>query len=93
MGTSSCLVQTQVVNEARPAVGIVQFAERTAVDLVALATHGRGGLVRLFLGSVADKVLRSASVPLLICRPRVRQGNGQHAGQLPTPSMAEPASK
>lgn len=37
---------------------------------MALATHGRGGLARLLLGSVADKVIRGASAPVLIYRPR-----------------------
>jgi nucleotide-binding universal stress UspA family protein len=39
------------------------------VDLIAMATHGRGGLPRLFLGSVADKVLRGCHTPLLVYRP------------------------
>lgn len=37
-------------------------------DLIALATHGRGGLRRLALGSVADKVIRGAATPVLVCR-------------------------
>ena len=39
------------------------------MDLIAVATHGRGGLPRLVLGSVADKVLRAASVPILVVCP------------------------
>jgi nucleotide-binding universal stress UspA family protein len=38
------------------------------VDLIALATHGRRGLPRLFLGSVADKVVRGSPVPVLVYR-------------------------
>lgn len=34
-----------------------------------MSTHGHGGLTRLILGSVTDKVLRSASVPVLVFRP------------------------
>ncbi len=41
-----------------------------AADLVALATHGYRGLSRLFLGSVADKVIRGAHVPVLVWRPK-----------------------
>jgi hypothetical protein len=39
-----------------------------AVSLIALETHGRRGLPRLLLGSVADKVIRGASVPVLVHR-------------------------
>jgi nucleotide-binding universal stress UspA family protein len=42
------------------------------VGLVALATHGRGGIKRLAIGSVADKLVRTAPRPLLIYRPRGR---------------------
>ena len=52
-----------ILNVARP--------ERVAV--VALATHGRGGLRRLILGSVADKLVRGADVPVLVCRPTGRR--------------------
>jgi hypothetical protein len=37
--------------------------------MIAMATHGRSGWSRLALGSVADKVMRAASVPLLLHRP------------------------
>lgn len=52
-----------------PAAAILSFARDHAVDLIAMETHGRGGLTRLLLGSVADKVLRSAAVPVLLHRP------------------------
>jgi nucleotide-binding universal stress UspA family protein len=54
----------------RPAVhGILEEARTQAPQLIALATHGRSGLARLFLGSVADKVVRGSLVPVLVCRP------------------------
>ena len=40
-------------------------------DLVAMTTHGRGGLKRLFLGSVADKVIRGGTKPVLVVRPPI----------------------
>jgi nucleotide-binding universal stress UspA family protein len=43
-------------------------------DLVAIATHGRSGVPRLMLGSVADKLIRSADTPVLVCRPRKGRG-------------------
>jgi nucleotide-binding universal stress UspA family protein len=48
---------------------ISTWAERHGADLIALATHGYGGATRLLLGSVADKLLRSATVPVLVWRP------------------------
>jgi nucleotide-binding universal stress UspA family protein len=41
----------------------------THIDLVAMTTHGRGGLERLWLGSVADQLVRSTHVPILLLRP------------------------
>ncbi|MFN8446275.1 MAG: universal stress protein [Caldilineaceae bacterium] len=44
-------------------------ARSEQVDIVAMATHGRSGIMRLMLGSVAEGVLRSISVPVLLVRP------------------------
>jgi nucleotide-binding universal stress UspA family protein len=53
-----------------PAVEILQRAHGSpAVDLVVIATHGRGGAARLTVGSVADKVIRGAVCPVLTVRP------------------------
>lgn len=51
------------------AAATILDAARESADLIAMATHGRGGLRRLFLGSVSDKVLRGASLPVLLVRP------------------------
>jgi nucleotide-binding universal stress UspA family protein len=48
---------------------ILAYVERTSGSLVAIATHGRSGLGRWLLGSVADKVIRSSSRPVLVIRP------------------------
>jgi nucleotide-binding universal stress UspA family protein len=45
-------------------------AHAPATSMVALATHGRGGLRRLVLGSVADKLVRAGELPVLVTRPR-----------------------
>jgi nucleotide-binding universal stress UspA family protein len=47
---------------------IIDYANQHAVDLIIMATHGRSGLRRWVYGSVADKVLRGAKVPILIVR-------------------------
>jgi len=62
-------VRTHVVAEDRPALGILNEAEGEHAGLIALETHGRGGLARLFFGSTADKVVRGAHVPVLVHRP------------------------
>ena len=53
----------------RPAEIISEFAQRNKVDLVAIATHGRSGISRWIFGSVADKIVRSSSVPVLLVKP------------------------
>ena len=51
-----------------PAAEIVAAATSWGADLIAMATHGRGGLGRLLFGSVAEAVLRAAPVPVLMIR-------------------------
>jgi nucleotide-binding universal stress UspA family protein len=47
---------------------IIQYAEANHIDLIAMCTHGRTGLARWSLGSVADRVLRAGSTPILLVR-------------------------
>jgi nucleotide-binding universal stress UspA family protein len=61
-------VETKVLL-GKPAETITDFVRREKVDFVALATHGRGGISRWVFGSVADKLVRSLSVPMLLIRP------------------------
>jgi nucleotide-binding universal stress UspA family protein len=58
------------------ASAILDYAQQHAVDLIALETHGRAGLARWIIGGVADKVIRAATVPVLLHRP---QGGGEWA--------------
>ncbi len=51
-----------------PADKIVEYAEDKKISLIAMSTHGRTGLARWVLGSVTDKVLHSAKVPILLAR-------------------------
>jgi nucleotide-binding universal stress UspA family protein len=60
--------KTRIIAHAHPATAILNEAASCEYDLLALETHGRHGLPRLFLGSVADKVVRGASVPILLHR-------------------------
>jgi nucleotide-binding universal stress UspA family protein len=63
---------TSVVVDWPPAVAILADADANGVDMIALETRGHSGLTKLVLGSVADKVLRGATVPVLLQRPDAR---------------------
>jgi len=69
MRARGLVVRTRVTS-APPALAIIDAARKHTADLIALSTHGRGGLARLLLGSVADTVVRGAGVPVLLQRPR-----------------------
>ena len=56
-------VHTAVV-EGKPSREIVRYAEANDCDLVVMGTHGRGGIDRLLLGSVAESVIRASAVPV-----------------------------
>jgi nucleotide-binding universal stress UspA family protein len=49
---------------------ITEYAEANEIDLIAMCTHGRTGLARWALGSVADRVLRAGNIPLLLVRAK-----------------------
>jgi len=52
-----------------PGYTIVGYARESGVGLIALSTHGRSGLKRLIMGSVAEHVLRESGLPVLVIRP------------------------
>ena len=54
--------------EGGPSREIVAYAERTGADLVLMGTHGRGGINRILIGSVAERVVRTSTVPVLTVR-------------------------
>jgi nucleotide-binding universal stress UspA family protein len=64
--TRGFTVQTTVVSHGQPPVAILELAQSLSADLIALKTHGRHGIGRLVMGSCADKVLRGASIPVLL---------------------------
>jgi len=64
----------RTVTEVGPAAdGVVGTAEKLHAGLIIMATHGRGGLDRWALGSVADKVMRLADCPTMLVRPTGRE--------------------
>ena len=56
--------------EGSPSREIVDFATEEGCDLIVMGTHGRGGIDRLLLGSVAERVVRGSPVPVLTVRVR-----------------------
>jgi nucleotide-binding universal stress UspA family protein len=70
-----------MVVPARDAAGeILPQAQLTAADLIAMATHGRSGVGRWMLGSVAEKVLRAAVTPVLLVRSPSPEPSEGHRG-------------
>lgn len=67
--TSGLTVRTHVAVDDSPSRGILDYAAESGAGLIAMATRSRGGLERVLLGSVADKVLRSTDRPLLLWNP------------------------
>ena len=57
-----------VVMSATPAAAIVSYADEHHIDLIVMGTHGRGAVAHLLLGSVAEKVVRTAPCPVLTVR-------------------------
>lgn len=67
----------RVSNEGSPATEVVDYATAADCDLVVMGTHGRGGIDRLLLGSVAERVVRNSPVPVLTVRVgEVPDGSG-----------------
>jgi nucleotide-binding universal stress UspA family protein len=56
-----------------PFDSIMNTCKKEHIDLVVMTTHGKSGLKRAILGSVADKVVRDTRVPALVIRPRQRK--------------------
>lgn len=60
--------------EGHPSDVIIERATALKADLIAMTTHGRGGIARALLGSVADEVIRKAPCPMLLVR--MNEGHG-----------------
>ncbi len=62
------IIKHKISVSENPADEIIKAEEEVNADLVAMSTHGRSGISRFAIGSVADKVLRGGSVPVLMVR-------------------------
>ena len=61
---------TCVVTRGSAGEAIIDYAHHEEIDLIAIATHGHGGLGRVIFGSVADHVLRESGLPILVIKPK-----------------------
>jgi len=61
-------VRPVVIVSNAPAVSIVSYAKEARADLIVMGTHGRGPMAHLFMGSVAERVVRLAPCPVLVVR-------------------------
>jgi len=75
------------VQMGEPDAGIITAATERNADLIVMATHGRTGLRRITIGSVAGNVLRAGNTPLLLVRPAM-----PHQADLPAPEVSVPGS-
>jgi nucleotide-binding universal stress UspA family protein len=64
---------TAMLREGTPQAEIVRAARRPGVELIVIGTHGRTGLSRLLLGSVASRVVGLASCPVLTVSPNAHR--------------------
>lgn len=76
-----------VIRLGDPRTEIINEAERHAAPVIVMASHGRGGLSRLFLGSVATRILQAAPSPVLIVRA---QNTGQEPEAVALKSITVP---
>jgi len=74
------IVQKEISGD-RPADVILRYAEEQGVDLVVMGTHGRGGVERMILGSVAERVVRQAPCPVMT----VRSSGGMQVNRILVP--------
>jgi nucleotide-binding universal stress UspA family protein len=63
----------RVVRDGVPFLEILRYAQEADVDLIVLGTHGRTGLSHVLMGSVAERIVRKASCPVLTVRPAGHQ--------------------
>lgn len=72
---------------------LLNLADEVEADLIVVGTHGRRAIGRVLVGSVADKVMRHASCPVLVMRPRRYQSLGGQVPEPPCPACVEARTK
>ncbi len=67
-GGSPVTLEARAVENVGASAGIVETAKSEAADLIVMGSHGRSGIARLMLGSVANRVLAESQIPVLVVR-------------------------
>jgi nucleotide-binding universal stress UspA family protein len=67
-GGESVPLEVHAIENVSASTGIVQTAKDKGADLIVMGSHGRSGIARLMLGSVANKVVAESPIPVLIAR-------------------------
>jgi len=80
----------QFMTEGDPADRIVDAADQFGADLIVLGTHGRGRISQFFLGSTAEAVIRRATCPVLVARPRRAHAPADVGHSAPAPAPPNP---
>jgi nucleotide-binding universal stress UspA family protein len=70
---STLKVVTAMRTLRSPAYGITTYAQENAIDVIVVGTHGRGAVEHLLMGSVAERVVRTAPCPVLTVRAHERE--------------------
>ena len=87
--TSSAAVSTDVAGTIIKLAEQTEGDESSSCDLIAIATHGRGGLRRMVMGSVTEHLLGSTRLPLLIVRPHEAETKGEEPGETTAVEVTE----
>lgn len=83
----SALLQAQGLKTSIAVTGgpvadaILDYADAIGADLIAMSTHGRSGVARWLIGSVADRVVRGSPMPVLLIRPAAEPASEAHAAE------------
>ena len=62
---------SMLIRDGAVAPVIIAVSEEINADIIAMSTHARTGVAHLFLGSVAEKILRASKLPIMLIRPAV----------------------
>jgi nucleotide-binding universal stress UspA family protein len=65
-------VRTAVIEAVTPSAALLDYVKKNSIDLIIMATHGRGAIAHALLGSVAERLTRTAPVPVMTVRPKGR---------------------
>lgn len=87
LGESGSIRRVESIQVGHDVVGkIVQYAAAQSIDLIVLATHGRSGVARLWLGSITEEVIHSVQCPVLVLRSGQEEAQ---TAQAPTEHVAD----